>query len=126
MWFRLKRCCFRLNADQAKPVKDPDILSVDELQEGQIIRGYIKSVEKHGTFIWSDILPWYEYTSSGTLKRLFRSSRLSRSITGRADLQHTTKYFCSNHKVLCDHLPPSTLITTKILRYKNLLILKYR
>lgn len=36
-------------------MKDPEILSVDELKEGQIIRGYVRSVEKSGVFIRSDI-----------------------------------------------------------------------
>lgn len=36
-------------------MKDPEILSVDELKEGQIIRGYVKSVEKCGIFIRSGI-----------------------------------------------------------------------
>lgn len=37
-------------------MKDPEILAVNELKEGQIIRGYITSVEKCGIFIRSDIL----------------------------------------------------------------------
>lgn len=36
-------------------MKDPEFLSVEELKEGQIIRGYVKSVEKCGVFIRSDI-----------------------------------------------------------------------
>ncbi|XP_030288280.1 protein RRP5 homolog isoform X1 [Sparus aurata] len=83
----------RLNPQQAKPAKDPEVLSIDTLKAGQLIRGYVKSVGEQGVFI-----------------------RLSRSITGRAQLQQSTKYFVSNHKVLCDHLPPNTLLTTKILR----------
>lgn len=47
---------FRLNADEAKPVKDPEILAVNELKEGQLIRGYITCVKKCGIFIRSDIL----------------------------------------------------------------------
>ncbi|KAM9362984.1 protein RRP5 homolog [Symphorus nematophorus] len=82
----------KLNPQQAKPVKDPEVLSVDKLKAGQIIRGYITSVGEQGVFI-----------------------RLSRSITGRAELQQSTKYFVSNHKVLSEHLPPNTLLTTKIL-----------
>ncbi|XP_042340555.1 protein RRP5 homolog isoform X2 [Plectropomus leopardus] len=82
----------RLNPEQAKPVKDPEVLSVDELMEGQTIRGYVKSVGEWGVFI-----------------------RLSTSITGRAQLQESTKYFVSNHKVLSEHLTPNTLLTTKIL-----------
>uniref|UniRef100_A0A7N8XW34 Protein RRP5 homolog n=1 Tax=Mastacembelus armatus TaxID=205130 RepID=A0A7N8XW34_9TELE len=38
----------RLNPEQAKPVKDPDVLSVDKLKTGQIIRGYVKSVGEQG------------------------------------------------------------------------------
>uniref|UniRef100_A0A671UBI5 Protein RRP5 homolog n=1 Tax=Sparus aurata TaxID=8175 RepID=A0A671UBI5_SPAAU len=86
-------CSSRLNPQQAKPAKDPEVLSIDTLKAGQLIRGYVKSVGEQGVFI-----------------------RLSRSITGRAQLQQSTKYFVSNHKVLCDHLPPNTLLTTKILR----------
>lgn len=82
----------RLNPQQAKPAKDPEVLSVDKLKAGQIIRGYVKSVGEQGVFI-----------------------RLSKSITGRAQLQQSTKYFVSNHKVLSEHLPPNTLLTTKIL-----------
>ncbi|XP_031720539.1 protein RRP5 homolog isoform X1 [Anarrhichthys ocellatus] len=81
----------RLNPQQTKPVKDPDVLSVDKLKAGQIIRGYVKSVGEQGVFI-----------------------RLSSSITGRAQLQQSTKYFVNNHKVLFKHLTPNTLLTTKI------------
>ncbi|XP_031144955.1 protein RRP5 homolog isoform X2 [Sander lucioperca] len=82
----------RLNPQQAKPAKDPEVLSVDQLKAGQIIRGYVKSVGEQGVFI-----------------------RLSRSITGRAQLQQSTKYFVNHHKVLSEHLTPNTLLTTKIL-----------
>ncbi|XP_054459743.1 protein RRP5 homolog [Anoplopoma fimbria] len=81
----------RLNPQQTKPVKDPEVLSLDKLKAGQIIRGYVKSVGEQGVFI-----------------------RLSRSITGRAQLQQSTKYFVNNHKVLSEHLKPNTLLTTKI------------
>uniref|UniRef100_A0A8C2WBX7 Protein RRP5 homolog n=1 Tax=Cyclopterus lumpus TaxID=8103 RepID=A0A8C2WBX7_CYCLU len=67
----------RLNPQQTKPVKDPEVLSVDNLKAGQIIRGYIKSVGEHGVFI-----------------------RLSWNITGRAQLQHCTKYFVNSYTVL--------------------------
>nr|XP_020498454.1 LOW QUALITY PROTEIN: protein RRP5 homolog [Labrus bergylta] len=82
----------RLNTQQTKPGKDLEVLSVDSLKKGQIIRGYVKSVGEQGVFI-----------------------RLSRSITGRARLQQSTNYFVRNHKVLCDHLSVNTLLTTKIL-----------
>ncbi|XP_076001559.1 protein RRP5 homolog isoform X2 [Genypterus blacodes] len=82
----------RLNPEQAKQAKDPEVLSIEELEAGQIIRGYVKSVCEPGVFI-----------------------RLSRSITGRAQLQQSTTYFVSNHKVLCETVTPNTLLTTKIL-----------
>lgn len=82
----------RLNPEKAKPAKDPEVLSVNKLKAGQIIRGYVKSVGEQGVFI-----------------------RLSRSIIGRAELQQTTKYFVKNHKIVSEHLPPNALLTTKIL-----------
>ncbi|CAK6962864.1 protein RRP5 homolog [Scomber scombrus] len=81
----------RLNP-QAKPAKDAEVSSVQELKTGQIIRGYVKSVGERGVFI-----------------------KLSTSITGRAELQQSSKYFVNNHKVLSEHLLPNTLLTTKIL-----------
>ncbi|XP_070711893.1 protein RRP5 homolog isoform X2 [Pempheris klunzingeri] len=81
----------RLNSQQAKPAKDPEVLSVDTLKAGQIIRGYVKSVKEQGVFI-----------------------RLSGSITGRAQLQQSTKYYVRTHNVISEHLPANTLLTTKI------------
>ncbi|XP_055013980.1 protein RRP5 homolog isoform X2 [Boleophthalmus pectinirostris] len=83
----------RINPGQAKAVKDTEVLSLDSLKCGQIIRGYVKAVIEQGIFI-----------------------RLSRGITGRAEIQKSTKYFISSHKILADHLPPNTLLTTKIIR----------
>ncbi|KAM4751117.1 protein RRP5 homolog [Anableps anableps] len=81
----------RLNPQKAKPAKDPEVLSLDHLQLGQVVRGYVKSVSEQGVFI-----------------------RLSRSITGRAQLQQSSKYFVKSHKILSSHLPVNTLLTTKI------------
>ncbi|XP_061578811.1 protein RRP5 homolog isoform X2 [Cololabis saira] len=82
----------RLNPEQAKPVKDAEVVSLDKLEVGQIIRGFVKSVGEQGIFI-----------------------RLARNITGRSQLQQSTRFFVSNQKVLSEHLPPNTLLTTKIL-----------
>uniref|UniRef100_A0A3Q2DAZ4 Protein RRP5 homolog n=1 Tax=Cyprinodon variegatus TaxID=28743 RepID=A0A3Q2DAZ4_CYPVA len=87
----------RLNPQKTKSPKDPEVLSVDQLQHGQIVRGYVKSVCEQGVFI-----------------------RLSRSITGRAQLQQSSQYFVHNHSILSDHLPVNTLLTTKILRLDQL------
>lgn len=81
----------RLNP-QAKPAKDPEVSSIHALKVGQIITGFIKSVAEQGVFI-----------------------RLSRNITGRAELQHSSKFFVSSYKVLSDHLPVNCPVTTRIL-----------
>ncbi|KAM8878573.1 protein RRP5 homolog isoform 2-T2 [Spinachia spinachia] len=81
----------RLYPQQSKPVKDLEVLSVDHLTAGQVIRGYVKSVGEHGVFI-----------------------RLSTSITGRAQLQQCTKYMVKDNAVLSEHLTLNTLLTTKI------------
>lgn len=41
----------RMHPDQKLPVSDREIGSVDDLQEGQMIRGFIKSVAQHGLFV---------------------------------------------------------------------------
>ncbi|XP_034043197.1 protein RRP5 homolog [Thalassophryne amazonica] len=82
----------RLNPEEAKSVKDPEVLSVDELKVGQLIRGFIKSVGEQGVFI-----------------------RLSRCLEGRAQLHLSTKYFVPKCSVLSEYLPPNTLITAKII-----------
>ncbi|XP_037545618.1 protein RRP5 homolog [Nematolebias whitei] len=82
----------RLSPQQTKPEKDPEVLSVDQLQVGQLIRGYVKSVGEHGVFF-----------------------RLSRSIIGRVQFKHSTKYFIKSHKDLSKHLPVNMLLTAKIL-----------
>ncbi|XP_047221873.1 protein RRP5 homolog isoform X1 [Girardinichthys multiradiatus] len=82
----------RLDPQKTKLAKDPEVLSLDQLRLGQIVRGYVKSVCEQGVFI-----------------------RLSHNITGRAQLQQSSKYFVNNHKILSNHLPVNTLLTTKIL-----------
>lgn len=44
-------CSSRLNPEKTKPAKDPEVLSVNKLKAGQIIRGYVKSVGEQGVFI---------------------------------------------------------------------------
>ncbi|CAL8332402.1 unnamed protein product [Merluccius merluccius] len=81
----------RVSPGQPLKVKDPEVLSIDALKPGQLIRGYVKSVGELGVFV-----------------------RLSGSITGRVLLHKATKYY-ANHKVMSQHLPASTLLTTKVI-----------
>uniref|UniRef100_A0AAV2LNK6 Protein RRP5 homolog n=1 Tax=Knipowitschia caucasica TaxID=637954 RepID=A0AAV2LNK6_KNICA len=82
----------RMNPGQGKQVKDREVLSLDSLKPGQIIRGFVKTVIEQGVFL-----------------------RLSRRITGRAQIQKSTQYYISSYKILADTLPPNSLLTTKIL-----------
>ncbi|KAK0155877.1 Protein RRP5 [Merluccius polli] len=81
----------QVSPEQPLKVKDPEVLSIDALKPGQLIRGYIKSVGEQGVFL-----------------------RLSGSITGRVLLHKATKYYAS-HKVMSQHLPASTLLTAKVI-----------
>ncbi|KPP72797.1 protein RRP5-like, partial [Scleropages formosus] len=81
----------RVKASSAPPVRDVEVLSIDDLKEGQIVRGYVKSVGDSGVFI-----------------------RLSRSITGLARYQQLTTYFVKDHSVYAKHIQLSGLYTTKV------------
>ncbi|CAL8388333.1 unnamed protein product [Arctogadus glacialis] len=81
----------RVAPDLAPAVKDPEVLSTDALKPGKLIRGYVMSAGDQGVLV-----------------------RLSESITGRALLHKATKFSVSP-KVLSQHLPSSTLLTTSII-----------
>ncbi|XP_029596083.1 protein RRP5 homolog [Salmo trutta] len=82
----------RTNPGKASVVKDPEIVSLEDLSEGQIVRGYVRTVNAQGVFV-----------------------SLSRSIKGRAQFQKATKYFVASHQDYAKKVPQSTLLTTKIL-----------
>ncbi|XP_029001010.1 protein RRP5 homolog isoform X3 [Betta splendens] len=86
----------RLNPQQAKSVKDPEVSSLDALKPGQLIRGYLKSVGAQAVLI-----------------------RLGRGITGRASFKKTTHYQVDSLKVLFKQLESKTVFTTKILSIDN-------
>ncbi|XP_041116751.1 protein RRP5 homolog [Polyodon spathula] len=71
---------------------DPEILSIEDLKKGQIVRGYVKSVGDAGVFIG-----------------------LSRTITGRSLYQHVTNYFVTDHSVYVKNIPLGKLLTCKVL-----------
>ncbi|CAB1344590.1 unnamed protein product, partial [Coregonus sp. 'balchen'] len=81
----------RMNPEKASVV-DPEIVSLDDLTEGQIIRGYVRTVNAQGVFV-----------------------SLSRSIKGRAQFQKATKYFVARHQDYAKKVPQTTLLTTKVL-----------
>ncbi|XP_065151454.2 protein RRP5 homolog [Paramisgurnus dabryanus] len=82
----------RVNKDQQINVKDPEIDSVADIQEGQIIRGYVKTVGDEGIFV-----------------------RLSRTLDGRVQFQHATKYFMNDPKMISEYITQNALISAKVL-----------
>ncbi|KAK3510814.1 hypothetical protein QTP70_022728 [Hemibagrus guttatus] len=90
--FQLSLRLSRIRPSKALPVKDVDISSVSDLQEGQIIRGYVKNVGEKGIFV-----------------------NLSRSVTGRVLFQHATNYFAVDPDLFPQHVSQNALLTTKVL-----------
>ncbi|XP_051559208.1 protein RRP5 homolog [Myxocyprinus asiaticus] len=82
----------RFLMDQQVKVTDPEIKSLSDIKEGQIIRGYVKCVGNKGIFV-----------------------RLSRTITGRVLLQHATKYFMNDLNLISKHITENALVTAKVL-----------
>ncbi|KAI1896821.1 hypothetical protein AGOR_G00098810 [Albula goreensis] len=83
----------RVNPNKAPPVKDAELLSIDDLKAGQTIRGHVKTVGDQGVFM-----------------------RLSRSITARVKFQELTSYYVKDHSLYTKHILPNALYTTKVLR----------
>lgn len=82
----------RINKGHQENVTDPEILSISDIKEGQIIRGYVKTVGLSGIFI-----------------------RLSRTLEGRVQLQHATKYYIHEPEVISKHVTQNSLVTAKVL-----------
>ncbi|KAL6481580.1 hypothetical protein MHYP_G00096600 [Metynnis hypsauchen] len=81
----------RIRSGKALPVKDADIGSVSELQEGQIVRGYVNNVGDKGIFV-----------------------RLSRSVIGRVLFHQATNYFLNDPKTFTEHVTQNALLTAKV------------
>ncbi|KAM9455011.1 protein RRP5 homolog [Clarias gariepinus] len=81
-----------IRSGKSSKVKDVDVGSVSDLQEGQIIRGYVKNVGEKGIFV-----------------------RLSRSVTGRVLFQHATNYFAGDSDLFSQHVTQNALLTAKVL-----------
>ncbi|KAK7165863.1 hypothetical protein R3I93_005826 [Phoxinus phoxinus] len=89
--FRVSLRPSRLHKDQ-QDITDPDIESISDIKEDQIIRGYVTSINDKGIFV-----------------------RLSRAITGRVQFQHATKYFMNDPKSVSEYITLNALVTAKVL-----------
>ncbi|XP_026520514.1 protein RRP5 homolog isoform X2 [Notechis scutatus] len=90
----------RINPKGHHKVEDPEIASLDNIQSGQLIRGYVKSI-----------------TASGI------SLGLSDSVVGQISLQYVTPFFVPDHSLCMKYIHTDQLLTAKVLsinRQENL------
>ncbi|XP_028367529.1 protein RRP5 homolog isoform X3 [Phyllostomus discolor] len=95
----------RTNPETKSKITDPEINSIRDVQEGQLLRGYVQSVQPHGVLLG-----------------------LGPSVVGVARYPHVSQCGLSK-KALCDrHLPEGKLLTAKVLsvnQQKNLVELSF-
>ncbi|XP_019627856.1 PREDICTED: protein RRP5 homolog [Branchiostoma belcheri] len=77
---------------KARNVKDPDYETVEDIVEGDIVRGYVEDFNKYGVF-----------------------AALSHKVKGRVQYKHATSYFVRNQQELKKHFPVGKLLTAKVL-----------
>ncbi|CAH1239583.1 PDCD11 [Branchiostoma lanceolatum] len=83
---------------KARKVKDPDYETVEDIVEGDIVRGYVEDCNKHGVF-----------------------AALSHKVKGRVQYRHATAYFVRKQENLKKYFPVGKLVTAKVLEvsYKS-------
>ncbi|XP_073541438.1 protein RRP5 homolog [Phyllobates terribilis] len=78
--------------ESAQKVTDKEISSIDGLEEGQLIAGFVGAVTEKGIFF-----------------------RLSTSIFGRVQFKHSSDYFIKDPEKFSSYIPEGNLLTAKIL-----------
>ncbi|XP_006273719.2 protein RRP5 homolog [Alligator mississippiensis] len=82
----------RTNPKSNSEVEDAEITCIDDVKEGQLIRGYVKFIKPSGVFF-----------------------ALSSSVVGRIRFQKVAPYFVSKQTVYEEHLPEGKLLTARVL-----------
>uniref|UniRef100_A0A452RUC4 Programmed cell death 11 n=1 Tax=Ursus americanus TaxID=9643 RepID=A0A452RUC4_URSAM len=96
---------FRTNPETKSKITDPEINSIQDVQEGQLLRGYVKCVQPHGVRFG-----------------------LGPSVVGLARYPHVSQYSPSKKALFNRYLPEGKLLTAKVLRLnrqKNLVELSF-
>ncbi|XP_015275588.1 PREDICTED: protein RRP5 homolog [Gekko japonicus] len=83
----------RVNPKSHGKVEDTEIMSLDNVQEGQLIRGYVTSVTPSGIFFG-----------------------LSDSVVGRIPLEYITHLFVPDQRICAKFIHIGQLLTAKVLR----------
>ncbi|XP_057386642.1 protein RRP5 homolog isoform X2 [Balaenoptera acutorostrata] len=90
----------RTNPETKSKITDPEINSIQDIEEGQLLRGYVKSVQPSGVLLG-----------------------LGPSVTGLAQYPHVSQYSLSKNASYDRYLPEGKLLTAKVLslnRQENL------
>ncbi|XP_063291098.1 protein RRP5 homolog [Pelobates fuscus] len=82
----------RVNPKGKINVKDPEITSVESLEDGQLVNGFVEKINERGIFF-----------------------RLSSSVVGHIQFKNVTSYYVENHTVYKKHIPEGKLLTVKVL-----------
>ncbi|XP_032986420.1 protein RRP5 homolog isoform X3 [Rhinolophus ferrumequinum] len=82
----------RTNPETKSKIPDPEINSVQDVQEGQLLRGYVKSIQPHGVLFG-----------------------LGPSVVGLAQYPHVSQYSPSQKGLYNKYLPEGKLLTAKVL-----------
>ncbi|XP_014588443.3 protein RRP5 homolog isoform X1 [Equus caballus] len=95
----------RTNPETKSKIADPEINSLKDIREGQLLRGYVKSVQPHGVLFG-----------------------LGPSVVGLAQYPHVSQYSPTEKALYNRHLPEGKLLTAKVLslnHQKNLVELSF-
>ncbi|XP_069836334.1 protein RRP5 homolog [Dendropsophus ebraccatus] len=82
----------RINPMPGDEVMDKEISSLDSLEEGQLVSGFVSGITDKGVFL-----------------------RLSDSIAGLVRFKHVSNYFIKDPKTCSSYIPDGSLLTAKIL-----------
>ncbi|XP_074238910.1 protein RRP5 homolog isoform X3 [Saimiri boliviensis] len=95
----------RTNPETKSKVEDPEINSIQDIKEGQLLRGYVRSIQPHGVFFG-----------------------LGPSVVGLARYPYVSQHSPSKKALYNKHLPEGKLLTARVLRLnhqKNLVELSF-
>ncbi|KAK2098933.1 Protein RRP5 [Saguinus oedipus] len=95
----------RTNPETKSKIEDPEINSIQDIKEGQLLRGYVRSIQPHGVFFG-----------------------LGPSVVGLARYPHVSQHSPSKKALYNKHLPEGKLLTARVLRLnhqKNLVELSF-
>ncbi|XP_062957884.1 protein RRP5 homolog isoform X2 [Cynocephalus volans] len=95
----------RTNPETKSRIEDPEVNSIQDIKEGQLLRGYVRSIELDGVLFG-----------------------LGSSVVGLAQYPHVSQYSPSKKALYNKYLPEGKLLTAKVLsldRQKNLVELSF-